>query len=212
MAYFNKTEAFEHVAFRYPRGADVGTKVYYLDAQTKQRVEFCVAAEQVWRTETGERVMGLVWSGVCAVCKEGFFQTSPTHPKELNEQCSFCCSQRYDTYNVADIKVFNPSKITNAASGAKYIKRRGRLEQIIIDNFPLFYVDLGLDEDGKPMRGWPEDGVTWTDLVDGVVAQLSPPEEGKRDIRRQTVTRACKTLLREKEGPLRMQNERFFLN
>lgn len=203
MAYLNKAEAFEYIAFRYPRGADVGTKVYYIDPSTQQRVEFSVAAEQVWRTDTGERVMGLVWAGVCGVCREGFFQTSPTHPKELNERCAFCCSQRYDTHNVADIKVFNPNKI--AKPDARGMKRRGRLEMLVLESLSQLEVDLGVDRDGNLVRGLPVEGVPFMDFVDAVAATLPPPEDGKRDIRRQSVVRACNSLMREEGAAICMK-------
>ena len=189
MAYLNKSEAFAFISSRYPRGADVGTKVYYTDDSTQRRVEFTVAAEQVWRTDTGERVMGLVWSGVCGVCGEGFFQPSPTHPKELNERCSFCCSQRYDTYNEADIKVFDPKKIAGGSRHAG-VKRRGRMENHVLAIGSLLgdkvVVDAGT-------------------LVDRAVEALPPPEAGKRDIRRHSIVRAIHSLSREKDGPLKLE-------
>lgn len=191
MAYMNKSEAFEYIAFRYPRGADVGTKVYYIDPSTQQRVEFSVAAEQVWRTDTGERVMGLVWAGVCGVCREGFFQTSPTHPKELNERCAFCCSQRYDTHNVADIKVFNPNRI--AKPDTRGMKRRGRLENHVIE--------IGATFGDKSV-------VDVETLVERAVEALPPPQEGKRDIRRHSVIRAINSLSREKDGPLKLEGRK----
>lgn len=188
MAYKTKDEAFQYLSFRNPRGAEVGTKVYYSGDSTSQRVEFHVVAEQVWRTDAGDRVMGLIWSGVCAVCGEGFFQPSPTHPKELSEQCPFCCSQRYDTYNVADIKVFNPGKITKGAD-LRGVKRRGRMENHVIEVLTM----LG-----------DESVVDLETLLGKAVGALPPPEDGKRDIRRASVVRAVNSLSREKNSPLKI--------
>lgn len=188
MAYKDKHEAFQYISFRNPRGAEVGTKVYYLDGSTQQRVEFHVVAEQVWRSDAGDRVMGLVWSGVCSVCKEGFFQPSPTHPKELNEQCSFCCSQRYDTYNVADTRVFNPNRIAKVVD-YKGVKRRGRMENHVLEIKAMFGT---------------ESFVNIETLVNSAVDALPAPEEGKRDTRRHSVIRAVNSLSREKDGPLRI--------
>jgi hypothetical protein len=195
MAYLNKSEAFAFISSRYPRGADVGTKVYYHGDSTQRRVEFTVAAEQVWRTDTGERVMGLIWSGVCATCQEGFFQPSPTHPKELNEHCSFCCSQRYDTYNEADIKMFDPRKVAGVG-GRAAVKRRGRMENHVLAICSLF-VDMAVVDAGT--------------LVDRAVEALPPPEAGKRDIRRHSIVRAIQSLSREKDGPLKLEGGKIFL-
>lgn len=194
MAYLNKSEAFAYISSCYPRGADVGTKVYYPDSSGQQRVEFTVAAEQVWRTDKGERVMGLIWSGVCATCQEGFFQPSPTHPKELNEHCSFCYSQRYDTYNEKDVKMFNPRAVAGA-DRRMGVKRRGRMEILILEAMTLF--------DGRNV-------VPAHELIDKVVETLPPPEAGKRDIRRQSLVRALHTLTREKDGPLKMDGGKIF--
>jgi len=69
------------------------------------------------------------------------------------------------------------------------IKRRGRVENHVLEVMTIFG-DQSI--------------VSAVDLIDRAVAMLPAPEIGKRDTRRQVVTRAIQMLSKEKDGPLRM--------
>jgi hypothetical protein len=73
----------------------------------------------------------------------------------------------------------------------KGLKRRGRVENHVLEIMTLFG-DQSI--------------VGAVDLIDRAVAALQAPEDGKRDTRRQSVTRAIQALSKEKDGPLRMEN------
>lgn len=77
----------------------------------------------------------------------------------------------------------------------KGLKRRGRMENHILEVMTLFA--------DKPH-------VRIEDLVQKAVEMLPPPEEGKRDIRRQSIVRALQTLSREKDGPLKVEGNLVF--
>lgn len=190
VAYMNKAEAFQCLKTRNPRGADVGYKLFYLDADTQQRVDFKVEAEQVWQAGDVRRVMGLVWAGTCRACGDGFFQLSQTHPDDLNEYCSFCGSEKYEAFNVDDRNVFKPEKKSPAQSPSQSIgiKRRGRIESHILE------VGSAIASNGV---------VDVHELIEKAVATMPAPEEGKRDTRRQMVIRAINNMNREKDGPLK---------
>jgi hypothetical protein len=70
------------------------------------------------------------------------------------------------------------------------LKRRGRVENHVLEIMTLF---------GE------QSIVAAVDLIDRAVAALQPPEDGKRDTRRQSVTRAIQALSKEKDGPLRLE-------
>ena len=70
------------------------------------------------------------------------------------------------------------------------LKRRGRVENHVLEVMTLFGSDSI---------------VSAIELIDRAVAALQPPEDGKRDTRRQSVTRAIQALSKEKDGPLRME-------
>ncbi len=70
------------------------------------------------------------------------------------------------------------------------IKRRGRVENHVLEIMTLF-ADKSVVSAGE--------------LIDSAVAALPAPEEGRRDTRRQVVTRAIQLLSKEKDGPLRME-------
>ena len=72
----------------------------------------------------------------------------------------------------------------------KGTKRRGRMENHVLEIMTLFG-----DQSVVPAY----------ELLDKAVEALPPPEEGKRDIRRQSVTRAINSLSREKDGPLKLE-------
>lgn len=74
------------------------------------------------------------------------------------------------------------------AGSRKGIKRRGRTETHIVEM--LHTVDHRVD------------GIELQRLVTMCAEALPPPEPGKRDTRRQTITRAIHTLSREKESPI----------
>ena len=71
----------------------------------------------------------------------------------------------------------------------KDTKRRGRMENHVLEIMSLFGT---------------ESIVSAVDLIDKASEALPPPEEGKRDIRRQSVVRAINSLSREKDGPLKV--------
>ena len=73
----------------------------------------------------------------------------------------------------------------------KLVKRRGRIESLVIDTMRDGYKDI--------------DTVKLVDLIDKVAALLPAPEAGERDTRRQRVTRAVETLSKEKDGPLQIK-------
>lgn len=77
----------------------------------------------------------------------------------------------------------------------KGTKRRGRMENHILEIMTLF---------GS------ESVVPAFELIEKAAEALPPPEDGKRDIRRQSVTRAINSLSREKDGPLRMEGTKIF--
>ena len=70
------------------------------------------------------------------------------------------------------------------------LKRRGRVENHVLEIMTLF---------GE------QSIVGAVELIDRAVAALQPPEDGKRDTRRQSVTRAIQALSKEKDGPLRLE-------
>ena len=70
------------------------------------------------------------------------------------------------------------------------LKRRGRVENHVLEIMTLFG-DQSI--------------VGAVDLIDRAVAALQAPEDGKRDTRRQSVTRAIQALSKEKDGPLRLE-------
>lgn len=70
------------------------------------------------------------------------------------------------------------------------LKRRGRVENHVLEVMTLF-ADQSI--------------VSAIDLIAAAVDALPAPEEGKRDTRRQVVTRAIQLLSKEKDGPLRME-------
>ena len=70
------------------------------------------------------------------------------------------------------------------------LKRRGRVENHVLEIMTLFG-DQSI--------------VGAVELIDRAVAALQPPEDGKRDTRRQSVTRAIQALSKEKDGPLRLE-------
>ena len=72
----------------------------------------------------------------------------------------------------------------------KGVKRRGRVENHILEIMSMFGTDST---------------VPAVDLITKATDTLPPPEDGKRDTRRQTVVRAINTLSREKDGPLKLQ-------
>lgn len=75
----------------------------------------------------------------------------------------------------------------------KGLKRRGRVENHILEVMTLF---------GE------ESIVSAVELIDRASGALPPPEDGKRDIRRQSVVRAINGLSREKDGPLKIEGGR----
>ena len=70
------------------------------------------------------------------------------------------------------------------------VKRRGRVENHVLEIMTLF---------GE------QSVVGAVELIDRAVAALPAPEDGKRDTRRQSVTRAIQALSKEKDGPLRLE-------
>lgn len=72
----------------------------------------------------------------------------------------------------------------------KGVKRRGRVETHVLEVMNLFGT---------------QSIVSAMELIDKAVDLLPEPEEGKRDTRRQVVTRAINTLSREKDGPLKVE-------
>ena len=70
------------------------------------------------------------------------------------------------------------------------LKRRGRVENHVLEIMTLF---------GE------QSIVSAVELIDRAVAALQAPEDGKRDTRRQSVTRAIQALSKEKDGPLRLE-------
>ena len=73
----------------------------------------------------------------------------------------------------------------------KGVKRRGRLETHILEVMTTFAADAVVRAE---------------DLIQKACDMLPPPEQGKRDIRRQSIVRAIQQLSKEKDGPLRMEN------
>ena len=77
------------------------------------------------------------------------------------------------------------------AEDKKSVKRRGRIETHILEVMTTFAGDAIVRAE---------------ELIQKACDMLPPPEQGKRDIRRQTVVRAIQQLGKEKDGPLRMEN------
>lgn len=184
----SKEKVLQELMFSNPRGADVGTKVSYVEGNA--RVTFRVEAEQVWQSGDKTRVMGLVWAGTCAACGDGFYQLTPTHPTDFNHHCQFCSQQRFETFNSKDTRLFDPQRLKIVTT--PYVKRRGWIETLVLETIKR----LGADT------------MTTTDLIDAVVAQMPEPGVGKRDTRRATAIRALNTLSREKDGPIRFDGSR----
>lgn len=174
-----------------PRGADVGTKVSYVEGNTC--FAFRVEAEQVWSGGDKRRVMGLVWAGTCAACGDGFFQLTPTHPTDFNHHCPFCSQQRFETFNSRDTRVFDPQR--HKIVTAPYVKRYGRVEMLLLETLKQLEVEV----------------IDTTDLIDAVVDQMPEPEGDKRDTRRFTLRRALNTLNREKDGLIALDGDRVII-
>ena len=77
------------------------------------------------------------------------------------------------------------------AEDKKGVKRRGRIETHILEVMTTFAEDAIVRAE---------------ELIQKACDMLPPPEQGKRDIRRQSVVRAIQQLGKEKDGPLRMEN------
>lgn len=73
----------------------------------------------------------------------------------------------------------------------KGVKRRGRLETHILEVMTTFAEDAIVRAE---------------ELIQKACDMLPAPEQGKRDIRRQSIVRAIQQLSKEKDGPLRMEN------
>lgn len=71
----------------------------------------------------------------------------------------------------------------------KGVKRRGRVENHVLEVMSM----LGT-----------ESTMPAIDLINKAADTLPPPEDGKRDTRRQSIVRALNTLSREKDGPLKL--------
>ena len=78
-----------------------------------------------------------------------------------------------------------------ATEDKKGVKRRGRLETHILEVMTTFAEDAIVRAE---------------ELIQKACDMLPPPEQGKRDIRRQSIVRAIQQLSKEKDGPLRMEN------
>lgn len=72
----------------------------------------------------------------------------------------------------------------------KGLKRRGRIENHVLEVVSMYPPEVQT--------------VKLDDLVAKAVSLLPPPEEGKRDVRRQHVTRAVTNLCKEKDGEISM--------
>lgn len=83
----------------------------------------------------------------------------------------------------------DPAPQTANETDRKGVKKRGRHENHILEIMTLF---------GS------ESIVSTVDLIDRAVEAMPAPEAGQRDTRRQTVTRALKTLSKEPNGPLQV--------
>lgn len=77
------------------------------------------------------------------------------------------------------------------AEDKKGVKRRGRLETHILEVMTTFAEDAIVRAE---------------ELIQKACDMLPAPEQGKRDIRRQSIVRAIQQLSKEKDGPLRMEN------
>jgi hypothetical protein len=75
----------------------------------------------------------------------------------------------------------------------KGAKRRGRVENHILEVMTMF---------------GDQSVVSAHELVEKAVEMMPAPEDGKRDIRRQSVVRAINGLSREKDGPLKIEGGR----
>lgn len=85
------------------------------------------------------------------------------------------------------------SKPKDELDERKGTKRRGRMENHVLEIMTLF---------GEQSM------VSALELIDKAAEALPPPEEGKRDIRRQSVVRAINSLSREKDGPLKLEGNK----
>jgi len=87
---------------------------------------------------------------------------------------------------VLDAELSKPQE----AGDRKGVKRRGRVENHVLDIMAMFGA---------------ADTVKMPDLVARAVDTMPEPEDGKRDTRRQHVVRAIQQLSKEKDGPLRLE-------
>jgi len=71
-------------------------------------------------------------------------------------------------------------------------RKMGAWEQVVLDAIAL--VDSGITQMGL------------TELVDHVVGTVPPPEEGARDVRRQSVMRAIRSLQKGEDAPLLVEH------
>ena len=85
------------------------------------------------------------------------------------------------------------SKPVEDPADRKGTKRRGRVENHILEVMVMFGA---------------RDSVSAHELVEKAVELMPAPEDGKRDIRRQSVVRAINGLSREKDGPLKIEGGR----
>ena len=75
----------------------------------------------------------------------------------------------------------------------KGVKRRGRMERHVLEI-------VALQETGTP-------GMRFAELVQQAADALPAPDPDKRDTRRQVVTRAIQSLVKEKEGPIGLEGQ-----
>lgn len=80
--------------------------------------------------------------------------------------------------------------VPQAKDTTKGLKRRGRIENHVLDVVTMYPPDVQT--------------VKLEDLVNKATDLLPPPEEGKRDVRRQHVVRAVTNLCKEKDGQISM--------
>lgn len=165
----------------FPRGAQPSTVV------VQDGMNYTVHATQVWETANGPLPMGLVWRGACACCRLEFYQLTPTHPKDLRALCDGCQYAANEHWR-HDLHDYIKPRTAKWAEFLGSVKRRGKIETLVLE------VVLAEGRNRVPAE----------EIVNRSIARIAPPEDGKRDTRRQIVVRALETLGKEKGGPVQI--------
>lgn len=173
---------------RHPRGLPLGFKVEH-KTPDGTRIPVTLAAFQEWRVRGRSEIVGLVWVSHCPCGQRTVRQLTGNRPETLAVLCAECdvIGAREPTLDEAVVDALLP---TPARPGIqpKALKQRGRMPTHVLE------VIATLDPALQAIRA--------EELTKMAADLLPPPDEGKRDTRRQHVARAIDNLCREKNGEI----------